>query len=209
MKRAVAGPRGVALPVGAGKWQHGSVYAYDKRGCRCDECMHAYRLHRRGGRLEIIKAVEVQALVPWNVGERRVLARTCTGCGRLLDAQWFSRRRTGTSPLALRPTCVRCTNDAKARYVDGPKRVAQWKAKRGAVALLADRSGYEWTGPDDAVVLRTDLSLEEMARLLGRTIPAVSHRRTQICAPSLAIDRLEPVETWRIGTPCDTTGCPP
>jgi hypothetical protein len=42
VKRRPAGPLGVPLPGTS----HGTVHGYDKRGCRCAECVDAYRTYR-------------------------------------------------------------------------------------------------------------------------------------------------------------------
>ncbi len=187
----------MALPVD-GEWSHGTYYAYDKRGCRCDACFAAAR-ERHNRRPPNSSRLPVRSsLAPWHVADRTVLARTCTACGRLLDAEWFHRRNTLPYPKALMSACIRCTNDVSQHGDDRrrERRATAWRE----VAAVADRNNYEWTDREDAVLMRTDMTVEQMARSLGRTVPAVRHRRRKIEAPALPCPtRVVPVETWRIG----------
>lgn len=134
-----------------------------------------------------------RSLLPWVTNNRTVLAKSCTGCGLLLDAEWFPRRRRQPYPNALKPSCIRCTNDNSYQYQRERER------RRASHQVdMAPRSGTQWTSAEDDLICRSDLSVLDMAKMLGRTYEAVHSRRRRVQAPSLAIQRVEPVVTWVI-----------
>lgn len=122
---------------------------------------------------------------------RRLLAQTCSGCGLLLDAEWFHRREDRSySPKSV---CRVCSSDRGARinkdnYHDLQRKSLEW---------VVD-PGREYTDADVEVLSREDIDCLEMARLLKRSYASVTGMRQRLglgpAKPRLA----EPVENWVI-----------
>lgn len=113
---------------------------------------------------------------PSHVGPRRLLAKTCLGCGLLLEASWFSMNDRGR---AWRTRCNRCAHqEASERHPDRPT-TAQKDGGRSArtsrerlQALTRERAtrhGEPWLEADQEVLRDPDLSIFEKATRLGRT----------------------------------------
>lgn len=112
---------------------------------------------------------------PFCIARRPLVAKTCTGCGLLLDASWFGRNCRGGWPTQ----CIRCRVDpAQAKAA-----AARWEAKnersREAVERLqsitterATRNGEPWLEADMATLADPDLTNFEKAIRLGRTYKA-------------------------------------
>lgn len=96
---------------------------------------------------------------------RTVLAATCSVCDELLPGSRFnSSRRMGF-------TCEECDR----------VRSSQSQRQSQAVSLQsARRRGFVWTGPDMELVMRDDLTLAELASMLGRTYASVAAMRTKV-----------------------------
>ena len=118
------------------------------------------------------------------IGPRTLLAKTCRGCGLLLDARWFGKRRDrgGRGHLSR---CVKCETAAKNARGRAPltgERKRKASAQRDAAMhrywqLTVERavnSRKEWTDDDLQVLADSDLSLMEKALMLGRTYNAIS-----------------------------------
>ncbi len=143
-----------------------------------------YKLRLRGVR---VGELEANQMKPWHVGERRLLAKTCSGCGLLLDAEWYRPARPGR-PVTKR-LCRKCTSTERGMR-------QPWDAR--PVETEGPRTKYEWTDADVAILDREDLSLNEMAQALGRTYAAVSTARRTFGARARWTPLPDPVEAWRI-----------
>lgn len=115
------------------------------------------------------------------VGTRTLLARTCKFCGAFLPGDAFRRdSRYGIRSFA----CDLCR---------GRRTVAGWSQEKWEAArsrrkeemrqrarrtrATARRGGYEWTGPELEIAARDDLTVMEMALMLGRSYNAVIKKR--------------------------------
>lgn len=103
------------------------------------------------------------------IGARPLVCKTCKGCGRLLQALWFSRdlsRRTWASK------CTRCHKPLtrKVNKAAADASVAKSRAKlQGITKPHAERNGYAWVEADHVVLADPDLTITEKALALGRT----------------------------------------
>jgi hypothetical protein len=116
---------------------------------------------------------------PFSVGNRTLLARTCSRCGRFADGDSFPILNRGTKNETHRKTCHDCTNALKK----------QAREERGIGLPPATRPPEEtqtrkrtrWSQEDDDY-LREHLTTgeetyEEIALVLGRSLKAVYKRR--------------------------------
>lgn len=112
---------------------------------------------------------------PHDVGTRRLLARTCLGCGLLLDAIWYHR----DGARRWKSRCLRCNNKERAprHRSDRDKENAQQQARRKLLGRVtrerATRHGYPWLESDHDVLRDTSLSVLDKSFQLGRTYNAV------------------------------------
>jgi hypothetical protein len=99
---------------------------------------------------------------PHRVGKRPLVARTCAGCGLLLDASWFWRNQNGWHTKCA--SCfVQSEKPADRDRGDGGKRLQ-------ALSLPnATRRGQEWTEADMAVLSDEALTVFEKATQTRRT----------------------------------------
>ncbi|MEV5819373.1 hypothetical protein AB0L22_09370 [Micromonospora haikouensis] len=155
--------------MGDGKPEKPSQF---RRRTTCSkECRYRAVGDKNGARLD---------LLPWSVGRRTLLAKTCPACGELLPASRFQRQARGFYAT----NCGRCTRrewlagqeqDARTEVVRG---VNAWtKRQNDTMRADARRHGSEWTGPELEVVARTDLTAVQVASMLGRTPAAVRAQR--------------------------------
>lgn len=121
---------------------------------------------------------------PFCVGSRRLLAKTCLGCGLLLEASWFLDMKTNSSRWSSR--CTRCLvgadsarkNSQKFR-VNHAEKVAEWRQDwyvkvQRLTRARATRHGFPWLEADHETLRDSSLTLFEKAIKLGRTYSATS-----------------------------------
>lgn len=135
----------------------------------------------------------------WAVGTRRLLAKTCIGCGLLLDDSWFYRNYVTNR---WEQHCIRCRPSPLYDGVDRHRREDGAVLAQARTRDQATRSGEEYTSADMEVLSRPDLSLEEMAVLLGRTYNGVVDARSRFGFADRA-SRGEPVESWIVRPAAD------
>ncbi|HET7355542.1 MAG TPA: hypothetical protein VFJ09_02595 [Nocardioidaceae bacterium] len=98
----------------------------------------------------------------------RLVAKTCYGCGRLLPAEAYHRRRERMGSWSVK--CRSC-HDQEAR--------AGWDQRQEASRARAARRGQPWTVQETRLALE-DRPVEEIAGDLGRTYAAVVRRRDRV-----------------------------
>lgn len=114
---------------------------------------------------------------PFSVGNRTLLARTCTRCGVLADGDSFPLLNKGTHKEAHRKVCHDCFNAQKKR--DREERGIGVPLPRPPEEQQSNRK-LKWETEDDEY-LREHIdtqSYEEMAVALGRSLNAVYTRRS-------------------------------
>lgn len=100
---------------------------------------------------------------PAVVGARSLLARTCLKCGVFLQASDFdSSSSDGGHVRNCRSCCLK-----RFRALN--------EATRGR-----SKHGYQWTGPELEIASRSDLSVNEAAEMLGRSLAAVANARARV-----------------------------
>ena len=149
----------------AAEWLGRSVSAVNSR---------RHRLRKSEG-----VAVKRELFVTGPIGRRTLLARTCYGCGLLLDASWFTRYRTKVS-CGWGSRCVRCVaarvgNKAMRKRANG-SRYRSSGSKFQSRARMQDltrpratRHGQPYIGKDFDVLANADLTILQKALILGRT----------------------------------------
>lgn len=114
---------------------------------------------------------------PHKVGDRTLIARTCSECGLLLEAKWFPRH--GESRRGRAGYCRRCANakwpqDRSRKQHDAEAWRDLYRRMRDITLPLAQRNGAEWTNADHQVLSDENLTLLEKALRLQRTYAATS-----------------------------------
>lgn len=111
---------------------------------------------------------------PTQPGDRRLLAKTCGGCGLLLEASWFGLIHNGHGK-GWRNLCTKCrprrSNQEPWRGVDTKKNRERLQA---ATLPTAVNHGNPWTESDHVILSDPDMSVLGKALRLGRTYYAVS-----------------------------------
>lgn len=111
---------------------------------------------------------------PHHIGGRPLIAKTCTKCGRVLSAVWFS---FAPSMHGWSSRCKRCADSRGAGRAKTEKQVEQTRqfAKRmqDMTSEHATRSGLLWLSSDHDTLSDPDLTVVEKALSLGRTYHAV------------------------------------
>lgn len=132
---------------------------------------------------------------PNAIGTRTVVAKTCTACGLLLDAEWYLLRRDGRY-------ASKCRVCKSAFDAGRDSRDRGWKDRVEAVAAeTISRDRAEWTEADYAVIVDPSLTLLQMAAKLGRSYSAVANRRCLIGVGDPRALLGQPVENWVIRRP--------
>jgi hypothetical protein len=145
---------------------------------------------------------------PHEIGVRPLVAKTCKGCGLLLDASWFGFHRNARM---WRAKCLRCrpkeagdTARARAERSKSDRRASVARSHRKLQALSiqhATRSGEPYVEADHKVLSDPSLTRIEKALLLGRTYAAVS-QQLHIHGYVSAVGRGDPEEVrWLIDAP--------
>lgn len=134
---------------------------------------------------------------PFSVGGRTLVARTCTACGRLADADSFPVLNAGTRNQARRKVCHACHNLRKKR--DREERGIGRPTARPPERLQTSKY-QRWSAEDDEFLteaIRKRWGYEEIAVALGRSLNSVYTRRG-----ILGLARVRPshrvAQPWRI-----------
>lgn len=145
---------------------------------------------------------------PNNVGSRRLLAKTCLGCGLLLPADWYTLRGSGGGlKRGWMDRCVRCVPRSSQPRPStagvGPSR-SRLELQR-ITRARADRHGQPWLEADHLVLRDSTLTIFEKAIQLGRSYEAV----TVACSSNGYTSRVgkgDPMHgVWRIENPNEAT----
>lgn len=128
-------------------------------------------LRQRLGRHEGVRFDVYDTKDPHAVGKRRLLAKTCTKCGLLLEANWFTSRKSGSRTWFS--ACVRCSPRGGESRVPKEVRKDQNHESQQRLQSLslphAVNSGQPYTGADHKVLAEPDLTILEKAIKIGRT----------------------------------------
>lgn len=166
--------------------------------------------YRRGtlSRAEGIDFTKGDHKSPFVVGSRRLLAKSCVGCGLLLDASWFAKSKGRT----WRSRCTRCVttnaetgekyNRRSGAQLDGGKSARESAAKLQRITRMrATRHGYPWIESDHVVLRDSTLSVFEKAIKLGRTWSA-THMAVRQNGYTSRVGKGDPMHgVWRIENP--------
>lgn len=123
---------------------------------------------------------------PFYVGKNRLLAKTCLGCGLLLDASWFSHEgnkpgRTDGRSARWRPRCIRCSQlygDGKKYRANNANRLGDrsakyYKKQQQLSKQVAERNYFPYLAADHIILRDSTLTHFEKAILLKRTVSGV------------------------------------
>ena len=120
----------------------------------------------------------------------RAIARSCRGCGELITTpDDLIRRSAGEIP-----PCRTChvkkvveyqkrrraeDEEYRGRELTRGRDMSSRHSKKKQVRSLAgaSRRGLQWTGPELEMVMRSDLTVEQIAKAIGRTFAATAHAR--------------------------------
>lgn len=142
--------------------------------------------------------------VPYEVGSRTLLAKTCPKCGLLWGGGEFHANGRGRHPL-----CRACRGHARrGRETATPRQpyIAAMEAVTRSLATTTTpyraRSGEPWTGPDVDLLADRSLTTPQIAARLGRTWQAVQAglKRYGVQRPPERVTQL-PTGEWRIEFP--------
>lgn len=153
--------------------EHGkTAYA---NGCRCDVC-RAWQRDKSSDDRRRLKA-RVAAGDPTLVHGRATLySKGKCRCGPCSEAAASAARKWRADNPERNAEQVRRWRESH------PEQISAYVREQNDLAGLPRKDGFIWTGAElEIIVTRTDLSLTELARLLGRTRNAVAvarHRAT-------------------------------
>ena len=146
---------------------------------------------------------------PHEVGSRRLLAKTCIGCGLLLDASWFSKSNGGRKWLHRCTRCIQvsATTGEKYQQSNGYRKDGGSSARATAARLQkitrerASRHGYPWLEADHVILRDSTLTAFEKAIRLGRTWSA-THLAVSQNGYTSRVGKGDPMHgVWRIDNP--------
>ncbi len=115
---------------------------------------------------------------PNAVGLRRLVAKTCSDCGVVMDAKWFRRNQQAGCWTS---TCTACRRGPRS---DVEREGTQDRNRRSQTSMRASierfqratipaaKAGQEWTTTDLGVLADPDLTILDKALRLGRTYKA-------------------------------------
>lgn len=141
---------------------------------------------------------------PFNVGQRRLLAKTCLGCGLLLDASWFYLIGSTKKARAWDPRCTRCrpkSDDSKRVRVTLGRQSDSSKRLQELTLPNAKRKREPYLDADHVILRDSALTNFEKAIKLKRTYHAVcgqvhKHRYTS------RVGKGDPMKgVWQINNP--------
>jgi len=180
---------------------HGKYSTYNK-GCRCSECKTANNLHHSAAR---------ERRKNRNPRRHGAMAYSNWGCRcQICCDAWSEKMRRdrerrfrevqsgdreiphGRNGYSWGCRCAVCRKETFC-YQNSKLRERNDLARR-----RAGRHHYQWTGPELEVASREDLTMAEIATLLGRTIYAVRHKRRAL--------RIDPRAINLAGIPTDSPG---
>lgn len=164
---------------------HGTSTAY-RNGCRCEECRAGNTArHKRLREKRYLAAAsgKIPADVEHGIGAYCNWGCRCPTCvaAAVRRNRELSKRvqagkvvhRNGAPGIAGCP-CGECAPLFIARQMAARKRVNE--ASRAG----AKRHGYQWTGPEMELAARSDLTAQQAAAVLGRTVVAVNRMRARL-----------------------------
>lgn len=129
----------------------------------------AVKIRRSAIRRSANPSVEAKNLNPHKNGSRPLLAKTCIGCGLLLQAKWFTGNHKGWSK-----TCTRCQPRGRSPQAY-PDRSREFMRRMQELTLpLATSNNQQWTLADHEVLASQDMTILEKALRLGRTYMATA-----------------------------------
>lgn len=150
-----------------------------------------------------------------NIGARPLLAKTCTACGRLLQAEWFGRdNRRGSRSWRSRCRICRGLMEQSSHYLnpttaqkDRKKEAASdWVARAQELTRSrANRNNAEYTSKDHEVLMDSELTILQKALRLERTYSAVASACIRAGYRS-AYGLGEPTDLWLIFNPNESSG---
>lgn len=109
---------------------------------------------------------------PHFVGSRRLLAKTCLGCGLLLPADWYTLRGSGGGlKRGWTDRCTRCFGKStKPRPSEAGKPPSRSRQELQRITReRAHRHGQPWLDADHSILRDSTLTIFEKAIKLGRT----------------------------------------
>lgn len=117
---------------------------------------------------------------PWTVGNRTLLARTCSKCGWLLDAKFFNKTRHTNGTLIWRPVCAWCRSKQvmERRKVTGRQASRPAKTRSHRENPNPTRAGFGWTVEDHIVASDPTKTILQKAIETKRSYGAI----TSACA---------------------------
>jgi hypothetical protein len=132
--------------------EHGTESAYRNHGCRCPKCCDV------------------------GVTLNRVLTE------KILAGEVSVSHGTGAAYGTLKCRCDECCAYAHALAVSAWASGGEAIRQRNAASVAAAaKHGQEWTGPElETVATRDDLSVKELAAMLGRSLAAVRSMRHKV-----------------------------
>lgn len=141
---------------------------------------------------------------PNNVGSRRLLAKTCLGCGLLLPAHWYTLRGSGGGlKRGWTDRCSRCFGRSKQPRPStaGDGMSHSRKELQRITRERANRHGEPWIDADHLVLRDSTLTIFEKAIALGRSYEAT----TVACSANGYVSRVgkgDPMHgVWQIDNP--------
>lgn len=135
---------------------------------------------QRLSRVEGIRFDEYGDKSPYHVGARRLLAKTCTKCGLLLEANWFTERKKGRRQWFS--ACTRCLpRGGESRTPRDVRRARNQKTQQKLQSLSLQHAvnhQQPYTEADHKVLANPDMTVLEKAIAIGRTYFATNNATT-------------------------------
>ena len=114
---------------------------------------------------------------PHRMGARTLVARTCLGCGELLDASMFRKEEKGRTTAQWTRRCRRCAYEASP-LAEKPEALRDlMRHWQEVTSESAHRHGQEWTDEDFTALADRSVRVPEIALRLGRTYSATLSAR--------------------------------
>jgi len=168
--------------------RHGTDRAYSHYKCRCEACRARKREKNRKERdRRLSRAAVDPGSVPhgtaYGYAKFNCRCDECRKAGSEYQSD-YDRRNPGRQQRYR-------ADHADSVKIAGARRSARLQA---GTAQGAARNGYRWTGPElELLDTRSDLSISELAELLGRTYHAVREARRSL--------KTDPRKDFLAGTP--------
>lgn len=164
---------------------HGEQRGY-KRGCRCGACRKANADRHRALRSK--RATLPAGDIPHGLGGYRNYNCRCPDCSAAhsSDLRAQEAKRAGSSNIPHGTASgrgawgCRCEPCVQAYRV----RLSGYQARRNRQSQeSAYRAGLQWTGPELELASRPDLSIGQVAAMLGRSYWSVHTKRSRLKEP--------------------------